>query len=80
MFLLGLAAVLVPLGAGVGAVGAAITAYRAQTTMAVAVVIMAFGIVMILGKASPSDRQNVRPDPCASTPLCRCSRSAPSTA
>ncbi|ANE83499.1 thiol-disulfide oxidoreductase (plasmid) [Mycobacterium adipatum] len=50
VFLLGLAAVLVPLGAGVGAVGAAITAYRAQTTLAAAVVIIAFGIVMILGK------------------------------
>lgn len=50
VFLLGLAAVLVPLGAGVGAVGAAITAYRAQTTMVAAVVIIAFGMVMILGK------------------------------
>ncbi|MCX2715731.1 cytochrome c biogenesis CcdA family protein [Mycolicibacterium sp. J2] len=50
VFLLGLAAVLVPLGAGVGAVGAAITAYRAQTTAAAAVVIMVFGIAMIVGK------------------------------
>lgn len=50
VFLLGLAAVLVPLGAGVGAVGAAITAYRAQTTVVAAVVLVAFGIVMILGK------------------------------
>ncbi|GAA2799003.1 cytochrome c biogenesis CcdA family protein [Mycolicibacterium pallens] len=50
IFLAGLATVLIPLGAGVGAVGAAITAYRTQTTLAAAVVIIALGVAMILGK------------------------------
>jgi cytochrome c biogenesis protein CcdA len=50
IFFAGLAAVLVPLGAGVGAVGSAITAYRTQTTFIAALVIMAFGVMMVLGK------------------------------
>ncbi|MGK2903575.1 MAG: cytochrome c biogenesis CcdA family protein [Mycobacterium sp.] len=50
IFFLGLAAVLVPLGAGVGAVGAAITTYRSQTTFVSAWVIMAFGVMILLGK------------------------------
>jgi cytochrome c biogenesis protein CcdA len=50
VFLLGLVAVFVPLGAGVGALGAAITTYRTQTTLIAAIVIIALGIAMILGK------------------------------
>jgi cytochrome c biogenesis protein CcdA len=50
IFLLGLAAVLVPLGAGVGAVGAAITTYRTQTTTIAAIVIIALGIITLFGK------------------------------
>lgn len=49
IFFLGLAAVLVPLGAG-GAVGSAITTYRSQTTFVSALVIMAFGVMILLGK------------------------------
>lgn len=50
IFFLGLAVVLVPLGAGVGAVGSAITTYRSQTTFVSAWVIMAFGVMILLGK------------------------------
>ncbi|TXI56948.1 cytochrome c biogenesis CcdA family protein [Mycolicibacterium mageritense] len=50
IFFLGLAAVLVPLGAGVGAVGSAITTYRSQTTFLSAWVIIAFGAMILLGK------------------------------
>lgn len=50
IFFLGLAAVLVPLGAGVGAVGSAITTYRSQTTFLSAWVIIAFGVMILLGK------------------------------
>lgn len=50
VFLLGLATVFVPLGAGVGAIGAAITTYRTQTTLIAAAVIITLGISMILGK------------------------------
>ncbi|WP_431239528.1 cytochrome c biogenesis CcdA family protein [Mycolicibacterium aichiense] len=50
IFLLGLATILVPLGAGVGAVSAAITAYRSQTTMIAAIVVIVFGAAMIFGK------------------------------
>lgn len=50
IFFLGLATVLVPLGAGVGAVGSAITAYRTQTTIVSATVIIAFGLMILLGK------------------------------
>lgn len=50
IFFLGLATVLVPLGAGVGAVGSAITTYRSETTVISALVIMAFGVMILLGK------------------------------
>ena len=50
VFFLGLGAVLVPLGAGVGAVGSAFTTYRDQTTFVSALVIMAFGVMILLGK------------------------------
>lgn len=50
IFFVGLAAVLVPLGAGVGAVGSAITTYRSQTTFVSALIIIAFGVMILLGK------------------------------
>lgn len=50
IFYLGLAAVLVPLGAGVGAIGSAITAYRSETTFVAALVIIGLGVLMMLGK------------------------------
>ena len=50
IFFLGLAAVLVPLGAGVGAFGSAITTYRSQTTFVSAWVIIAFGVMILMGK------------------------------
>lgn len=50
IFFLGLAAGLVPLGAGVGAFGSAITTYRSQTTFVSAWIIMAFGVMILLGK------------------------------
>jgi cytochrome c biogenesis protein CcdA len=50
IFFAGLATVLVPLGAGVGAVGSAITIYRSQTTLVSALVIIAFGVMILLGK------------------------------
>ncbi|WP_206510568.1 cytochrome c biogenesis protein CcdA [Rhodococcus sp. BGS-1C] len=49
VFYLGLAAVLVPLGAGVGAIGSALTQYREVTTMIGGVVIIALGAMVILG-------------------------------
>lgn len=50
IFYLGLAAVLVPLGAGVGAIGSAITRYREVTTMIGGVVIIALGVMIIVGR------------------------------
>ncbi len=50
IFFLGLAAVLAPLGAGVGAAGSAITTYRSQTTFVSALIIIAFGVMILLGK------------------------------
>jgi cytochrome c biogenesis protein CcdA len=50
IFFLGLATVLIPLGAGVGAVGSAITIYRTQTTWVSAMVIIAFGMMILLGR------------------------------
>ncbi len=49
-FWLGLCAVLVPLGAGVGAVGSAITRYRSEVTMIGGAVIIAFGAMTLFGK------------------------------
>lgn len=50
VFYLGLAAVLVPLGAGVGAIGSAITRYREITTMIGGVIIIALGVLIIVGR------------------------------
>ncbi len=50
LFFVGLAAVLVPLGAGVGAIGSAITRYREVTTMVGALVLITLGVVIIAGK------------------------------
>ncbi|AFM16659.1 cytochrome c biogenesis protein [Mycolicibacterium chubuense NBB4] len=46
----GLCAVLVPLGAGVGAMGSALTRYREQVTVIGGVILIAFGIMTLLGK------------------------------
>lgn len=80
IFFVGLAAVLVPLGAGVGAVGSAITTYRSQTTFVSALIIIAFGVMILLGRDSTSDSPNASP---AEPPLrhdCRSSFSARYTA
>jgi cytochrome c biogenesis protein CcdA len=50
VFFVGLATVLVPLGAGVGAVGSAITTYRSQTTTISALVIIGLGVMILSGK------------------------------
>lgn len=50
LFFAGLAAVLVPLGAGVGAVGSAITRYREVTTVVGALVLIGLGLIIIAGK------------------------------
>jgi len=49
VFYLGLAVVLVPLGAGVGAVGALLTRYRDTVTTVGGVVIIVLGVVIALG-------------------------------
>ncbi|GAA4929421.1 cytochrome c biogenesis protein CcdA [Actinomycetospora succinea] len=49
VFLLGLAIVLVPLGAGSGALASALTAYRAEVVATAGVVIIALGVVQLLG-------------------------------
>src|SRR5690606_21620001 len=50
LFYAGLLLALVPLGAGVGAVGALVTRYRDITTTVGGVVVSLFGIAMIVGK------------------------------
>jgi cytochrome c biogenesis protein CcdA len=50
VFLLGLAVVLVPLGAGVALIGALITQYRSVVTLAGGVVLVVLGVLAILGK------------------------------
>lgn len=50
VFYLGLAAVLVPLGAGVGAIGSALTRYREITTLVGGLVIIALGTMVIVGR------------------------------
>ncbi|BBX19918.1 cytochrome C biogenesis protein CcdA [Mycolicibacterium duvalii] len=49
-FWAGLCLVLVPLGAGVGAVGAAVTRYRGEITVIGGVVVIGFGVLTLLGK------------------------------
>lgn len=50
VFYVGLIAVLVPLGAGVGAVGALLTRYRTTVTTIGGVVMIAIGIAIVLGR------------------------------
>lgn len=50
MFLLGLAVVLVPLGAGVGAIGSLVTRYRGTMTLIGGLVLIVLGVLTILGK------------------------------
>ena len=49
-FWLGLCLILVPIGAGIGAVGSAVTRYRSEVTVIGGVVIIAFGAMTLLGK------------------------------
>lgn len=49
-FWIGLCLVLVPLGAGVGAIGSALTRYREEVTMVGGAVLMAFGVITLAGK------------------------------
>ncbi|GAC56161.1 putative thiol-disulfide oxidoreductase [Gordonia hirsuta DSM 44140 = NBRC 16056] len=49
LFFLGLAAVLIPIGAGVAAMGSLFTDHRATVTAVGALVIIAFGVVIIVG-------------------------------
>ncbi|MCV7153071.1 cytochrome c biogenesis CcdA family protein [Mycolicibacterium pyrenivorans] len=49
-FWAGLCLVLVPLGAGVGAVGDALTRYRSEVTVIGGVVVIGFGLMTLLGK------------------------------
>lgn len=49
-FWLGLCLVLVPIGAGVGTVGSAVTRYRSEVTMIGGAVIIVFGAMTLLGK------------------------------
>lgn len=50
LFYLGLATVMVPLGAGVGAFSTLITRYRSTATMVGGIVMLVFGAAIILGK------------------------------
>lgn len=50
VFYLGLAVVLVPLGAGIGAVGSMLTRYREQATLIGGMVLIVLGMLMVLGK------------------------------
>lgn len=49
-FWMGLCLVLVPLGAGVGALGGAVTRYRTELTLAGGVLIIALGVLTMLGR------------------------------
>lgn len=49
-FWVGLCVVLVPLGAGVGALGSIVTRYRSEVTMAGGLVLIGFGLMALLGK------------------------------
>jgi cytochrome c biogenesis protein CcdA len=49
-FWVGLCAVLVPLGAGVGALGSVVTRYRSEVTVAGGLVLIGFGLMTLLGK------------------------------
>lgn len=49
-FWVGLCAVLVPLGAGVGALGSVVTRYRGEVTVIGGLVLIGFGLMTLLGK------------------------------
>lgn len=49
-FYIGLAAVLVPLGAGVGAIGSLLTRYRGAVTMVGGIVMILLGLIIITGR------------------------------
>ncbi|ALI24321.1 cytochrome c biogenesis CcdA family protein [Mycolicibacterium fortuitum] len=49
-FWVGLCAVLVPLGAGVGALGSVVTRYRSEVTVIGGLVLIGFGLMTLLGK------------------------------
>ncbi|MGW4096558.1 cytochrome c biogenesis CcdA family protein [Mycobacterium sp. NPDC004974] len=49
-FWVGLCVVLVPLGAGVGALGSVVTRYRSEMTTAGGLVLIGFGLITLLGK------------------------------
>ncbi|OMC40712.1 thiol-disulfide oxidoreductase [Mycobacterium sp. GA-1841] len=49
-FWIGLCAVLVPLGVGVGALGTVVTRYRSEVTMIGGLVLIGFGLMALLGK------------------------------
>lgn len=49
-FWVGLCAVLVPLGAGVGALGSVVTRYRSEVTVIGGLVLVGFGLMTLLGK------------------------------
>lgn len=50
LFYLGLATVMVPLGAGVGAFSSLVTRYRGTATLVGGIVLIVFGVVIIVGK------------------------------
>lgn len=50
VFYVGLAAVLVPLGAGVGAIGALLTRYRTTVTTLGGIVMIGLGVLIVLGR------------------------------
>lgn len=63
IFLAGLATVLVPLGAGVGAVGALLVDHRQTVTMVGAGLLIVFGVMAIIGRGftfRPADRARSR--------------------
>lgn len=52
VFWIGLCAVLVPLGAGVGAAGEAVTRYRSEVTLIGGLVLIGFGVLTVLGRGA----------------------------
>lgn len=59
-FWVGLCAVLVPLGAGVGALGSVVTRYRSEVTVIGGLVLIGFGLITLLGKGfGVSDMQRM---------------------
>ncbi|OBJ67513.1 cytochrome c biogenesis CcdA family protein [Mycobacterium sp. 1274756.6] len=52
VFWIGLCAVLVPLGAGVGAAGEAVTRYRSEVTLIGGLVLIGFGVLTVFGRGA----------------------------